>query len=145
MMDTLFLTIKIVPGRKTSKAVKAGHYAEVSQLITDKRFPICSYQASEREVCVISFGYDISPYLISGEIRGLHLIKPTYEDAFLVGEQHPEEQANGPIVFLHEPFVWSGYHFFIVLGKSDKGRTIHPVSCGDRWNSQFRFAFIKAR
>lgn len=76
--------------------------------------------------------------------RGLS--RPTYEDAFLFGEQHPDEQRKGPIVFLHDPeYLWCGYSFNLILGINCGSRTISFISSGSSWHSGYRFAFVDKR
>lgn len=144
-------TIKLAKRRKIEDVIEASKYDEVNFLITEgvgkKRLSLQDQGAGEWEVVIIGTDDEsISSGDVLSQARRMGLVRPSYGDAFLVGEQHPDEQIAGPIVFLHDPqYMWSGHSFNLVLDTSRKGRIISLVSSGGWWHSGFRFAFRKKK
>ncbi len=142
-------TIKLAKRRKIQDVIRASKYDEVNFLITEgaskKRLSLSDEEVGERTIVVVSTDDEsISSGDVLSEARRMGLVRPSYGDAFLIGEQHPDEQIAGPIVFLHDPqYMWSGHSFNLVLDVSRKGRIISFVSSGGWWHSGFRFAFRK--
>lgn len=141
-------TIKLAKKRKIEDVIKASKYDEVNLLITEgirkRRLSLRDEEVGERTIVIVGTGESVSSNDMLSEARRLRLVRPSYGDAFLVGEQYPDEQIAGPIVFLHNPqFSWSGYSFNLVLDLSRKRRIITFVSSGGWWHSGFRFAFRK--
>jgi hypothetical protein len=141
-------TVKLTKKRKIEDVIRASKYDEVNFLIMDgvrkKRLFLRDEEVGERTIVLIGSEESVGSNDVLFEARRLGLVRPSYGDAFLVGEQHPNEQVAGPIVFLHDPqYSWSGHSFNLVLDVSRKGRIISFVSSGGWWHSGFRFAFRK--
>jgi len=142
-------TIKLAKKRKIEDVIRASKYDDVNFLIMEgvrkKRLHLKNNkEVGERTIVIVGFDESVSSNDVLSEARKLGLTRPSYGDAFLVGEQHPDEQIAGPIVFLHDPqYSWSGYSFNLVLDISRKGRIISFISSGGWWHSGFRFAFRK--
>lgn len=144
------VTIKLAKKRKIEDVIKASKYNEINFLITEgirkRRLSLQDEEVGERTIVVVGADESISSSDVLSEARWMGLVRPSYGDCFLVGEQHPDEQTTGPIVFLHDPqYSWSGHSFNLVLDVSRKGRIISFVSSGGWWRSGFRFAFRKKR
>ena len=143
-------TIKLAKKRKIEDVIKASKYDEVNFLITEGirkgRLSLQNEEIGERTIVIVGSDESISSSDALSEARRMGLVRTSYGDAFITGEQHPNEQIVGPIVFLHDPqYSWSGHSFNIVLDVSRKGRIISLVSSGGWWYSGFRFAFRKKR
>lgn len=141
-------TVKLAKRRKIEDVIKASKYDEVNFLITEgvrkRRLSLQDEEVGEWTIVIIRSDENVSSNDVLSEARRLGLVRPSYNDAFLVGEQHPDEQIVGPIVFLHDPhYSWSGHSFNLVLDVSRKGRIISFISSGGWWHSGFRFAFRK--
>ena len=141
-------TVKLAKRRKIEDVIKASKYDEVNFLITEgvrkRRLSLQDEEVGERTIVIIRSDENVSSNDVFSEARRLRLVRPSYSDAFLVDEQHPDEQIVGPIVFLHDPqYSWSGHSFNLVLDVSRKGRIISFISSGGWWHSGFRFAFRK--
>lgn len=144
-------TIKLAKRRKIEDVIRASKYDEVNFLITEgvskKRLSLQGEESGEWDIVIIGTDDEsISSGDVLSQARRMGLVRPNYGDAFLVGEQHPDEQIAGPLVFLHDPqYMWSGHSFNLVLDTSRKGRIISLVSSGGWWHSGFRFAFRKKK
>ncbi len=140
------LTVELTKKRTIEGIIKASGYNEVNFLIKEgaqkKRLSLQDEVYGERKIVLVGIDDSISSQEVLTEARRLGLSRPTYGDAFLLGEQHPDEQISGRIVFLHDPqYSWSGHSFNLVLDTSRKGRVISLISSGGWWHSGFRFAF----
>lgn len=139
-------TIKLAKERALEEIIKASDYAEVNFLVKEgiqkKRLSMRNEVPGEHRIILLGIDDGISSQEVLTETRRIRLDRPTHGDAFLFGEQHPDEQNSGPIVFLHElQYSWSGYSFNLLLDTSRRGRIISLISSGGWWHSGFRFAF----
>ncbi len=146
MNETAFV-IKNPKVRTADQLIRAGRYDEVNYVInegiTKKRFPLDDQIVGEYTIVILDADCDVGSHDVLSEARTKRLLRPTYADVFLLGEQHPDEQLKGPIVFLHDPqYFWSGHSFNMVLNATRKNRIISLVSSGGWWHSGYRFAFI---
>lgn len=145
-MNQIVFHIKNPKFRTADQLLKAGQYDEtnyvVSEGIRKKRFPVDNQSVGDFEIVVIDFDCNVTSHDVLSEARDLRLRRPVYADAFLLGEQYPDEQQKGPIVFLHDPqYFWSGHCFNLVLTAIKNRRAIRLVSSGSWWHSGYRFAF----
>ncbi|MFA6754143.1 MAG: hypothetical protein WCR84_03240 [Candidatus Paceibacterota bacterium] len=120
-------TIKLVKKRKIKDVIKASKYNEVNFLITEgirkRRLSLQNEEIGEQTIVIVGSDESVSSNDVLSEARRLGLVRPSYGNAFLVGEQRPDEQITGPIVFLHDPqYSWSGHSFNLVLDVNRKGR-----------------------
>jgi hypothetical protein len=83
----------------------------------------------------------VADVLATAALRGLR--PPTYEDALYFGIAHPEVQRQGPVVFVHEP--WLG-HFgrrdVLCLWDNAGRRELGLDGYDDTWGPHVRFAFV---
>jgi len=146
MKITNEITTNLAKRRAIQDVIKASKYDEINFLITEgvqkKRLSLIDEYPGVHQIVIIGTDESISSGDVLSAAQKMGLIRPSYGDAFLVGEQHPDEQIAGPIVFFHDPqYMWSGYSFNLVLDVNKKGRLISLVSSGGWWHSGFRFAF----
>lgn len=146
-MDTSIFVIKSVKKRTIEDVLKAGNYDEVNFLIKDgiRKKTLCMQDEKIGDRKIILLGSDdsmSSQEVFSHALRN-GLNRPTRGDAFLFGEQHPDEQRKGPIVFLHDPeYSWSAYSFHLLLDANRRHRIISLISSGGWWHSGYRFALV---
>lgn len=143
-------TVRLDKERKIEDVIRASRYDEMNFLIKEgiqkKRLSFQNEEVGKRTVIIIGIDDSMSSNDVLFCARKMGLTRPSQGDAFLVGEQNPNEQIAGPIVFLHNPpYLWSGHSFNLVLDVSRKGRIISFISSGGWWHSGFRFAFRKKR
>ncbi len=131
--------------RSTEELVEAGNYGYAHSCVTSENFPFRGYELKRaREIVLIEFGHDItSEEAIAGAVQlGLEL--PTYEDALYFGVQYPDVQRETPVVFLHDP--WFGYfgRWDVLCLWSNAGRReLGLEGFDERWNRNYRFAFVR--
>lgn len=141
-------TINLAKGRTIQDVIRASKYDEINPLVIEgvqkKRLSLNNEDLGVHQIVIIGTDENISSNDVLAVTRKLGLIRPNYGDAFLFGEQYPDEQITGPIIFLHDPqYIWSGYSFNLALDVNEKGRLISLVSSGGWWHNKFRFAFRK--
>lgn len=132
--------------RQPEDLLRAGKYSEVNQLIREgikkKRFSFDGEDLVDRKISILEIKDLTASQDVVRMAKKMALRPPSMIDAFLMGEKFPDEQLEGPIVFLHEPeYAWNGHLFQVVLGKGYKGRMITLVSSGGYWHDGYRFAF----
>lgn len=138
-------TLRVVGwNRTTEEVVAAGRYDWKDDAITTKNFPMRSRPEGKIEIEYLEFDYDPTSEQVLAEAkkRG-NLERPTYEDALLFGEQHPEEQRKNPIVFLHERQAMDGARHVLVLLVRDAERNLRLDWFDGRWYRYCRFAFVR--
>jgi len=143
MAQVFSLTLEGV--HATSELVRLGCYDQVDDgRITNERFPLWRHDPIEREIELVEFDHEptLNEVLAEFEHRGLE--RPTPEDAFYFGVQHPEEQEKHPIVFLHEPVRSVGWTcYFLTLSKSGVGRCLILYWLFDKWSRRYVFAGVR--
>lgn len=90
-------------GLKVSELVRRGGYDMVNDLITDESFPLEAHEPVTREIEFVEFDHEWTSREGLNELRRLGLERPTPEDALCFGIDHPNEQREHPLAFLHEP------------------------------------------
>lgn len=142
------LTVNFAKKVTIESVIKRSNYDEINFLVKEgirkKRLSLQNEICGERKIVLVGVDNSISSQEVLIEAIDMGLNRPTYGDAFLLGEQYPNEQiSGGPIVFLHDPqYSWGAYFFNLVLNVNDsKGRSISLVSSGGSWSRRFRFAF----
>lgn len=118
IIDSHVFSITLEGSHKASELVALGKYGWSDDWITDERFPIMEHAPETRTIELVKFKHDHDPTTEESlsELAHRGLERPTYEDAFYFGIQHPEEQRKHPIVFLHEPVQKRGSRFVLILG-----------------------------
>ena len=145
-MEPPIFVVKFTKRRDIGDVLKAGRYDDINFLIRDgikkKRLSLRDEEIGDRKITLLGFDYHINFQEVLIEARRQRLILPSLGDPFLFGEQEPNEQKQGSIVFLHDPsYFWSGCSFQLMLGLNSKGRNISFVSSGSEWPKGCRFAF----
>ncbi len=145
-MKTEEFIVKLDKKRTAAEIVKAGKYDEVNYLIRNgiqmKKIYLKDNKNETRKIVLLEFDDKVGLEKPVIAARKLKLHQPTYQDAFLFGEQHPEEQTKSTIIFLLEsPFLYSGHFFNLILDERKNGRVISLIS-GLR-TGNCRFAFIE--
>lgn len=136
--------IMTVGNRTADEVITAGNYDWKNDLVNGKNFPMRPMPEGPREIVYLEFNHDLGSEEVLTEAQRQGLERPLYEDTLFFGEQHPEEQRKGPIVFLHEP--WQdpiGNLLVLVLSCNDRGRNPHLGYFGSRWDRRCRFAFVR--
>jgi len=146
-MNISTFVVELKKQLSAKEAIVAGNYDEVNYLInqgaTKNRFSMGGYKSGERKIVLLEVNDSITSQEILFRASRMDLQRPTYRDAFLFGEQYPEEQKNATIVFLHEPpYYYSGHFFNLVLDVRKNRRRVSFVSSGGLWDVSYRFAFI---
>ena len=129
--------------RTTDEVIEAGNYGWTNDMVNGKNFPMRPMPEGPREIVFLEFDHDPGSEEVLAEAQRQGLERPLYEDALFFGEQHPEEQRNAPIVFLHKP--WQCPHGLLrvlVLDCDDGNRLILNYFDGS-WRQRCRFAFVR--
>ena len=72
------------------------------------------------------------------------LERPYYEDALYFGVKYPEVQSDGPVAFLHDP--WLGNHGrrdTMCLWNNAGRRELGLEGYDDLWATNYRLAFVR--
>jgi hypothetical protein len=147
-MKEVILTLKNRKKRKAEELVRAGNYEEINFVIAEgikrKRFSVEDQTIGEYQIILVEIEQDLDSSEVLTWASSARLERPAYADAFLLGEQHPDEQKAGPIIILHDAYCWSG-HFFNLVLKTDKSgrRILSLLSIAGRWAKGTRFAFVR--
>lgn len=109
--------IMLEGGIPASKLYSMGQYGgPMPEEVTDKRFPMTDHKPTKRTVVLLQRTYGEGYDKLMAEFKRHGLERPTYEDAFYFGIQHPEQQLkHEDIIF---PHVSKNEHSVLVLGTS---------------------------
>jgi len=97
-----------------------------------------------REIVLLSFDRPVSSEEATAEAAKLGLERPYYEDALYFGIEYPEVQLDGPVAFLHDP--WLGNHGrrdTICLWNNAGRRELGLEGFDDLWPPNYRLAFVR--
>lgn len=147
-MHTAHFVIEVTKKRRMGDILKAGKYDEVNPLITEgiqkRKLLTQDLRLGKRKMVLLWTDDNISSQEVLTEASIMKLARPTHGDAFLFGEQFPEEQRKDALVFLHDPqYSWGGHSFNLVLKADRERRIISLVSSGGWWHSGYRFVFVE--
>lgn len=139
-------TVKLARRRSIRELVQSGNYGHVNFLVrqgvTKNRFTLQEEVPGDRQIVILGSDDEVGSNDVLTAARKMGLVRPSMVDAFLIGEQNPEQQTKGPILFLHDPqYIWSGHVFYMMLDYNKKGRGVTFISSGGIWDRKFRFAF----
>ncbi len=140
--------ITLTKKRKINDILFGGKFDEVNFLVRDgiqrKRIIVQDETLGSRQITILSFDEAVDAQTVKLAAYRLRLLFAKYEDVFLFGEQYPEEQKKGPIVFLSDtPYLWSGHLFNFSLDMTRSGkRKISLVSSGGNFPMNQRFGFV---
>jgi hypothetical protein len=142
--DTYRITVG--DGRTTEELVAAGNYGYAHSAINSGNFPARHFGGPrQREVALLGFDREVTTTDATTEAARRSLEPPTYEDALYFGIAHPDVQDQGPVVFLHDPWLgFFGRRDVLCLWSNAGRRELGLEGFDDRWSPSYRFAFVLA-
>ena len=137
-------TVTVGDGRSTEALVEAGKYGYAHSAVLSENFPARHAGGPRvRELVLLHFEHDVTAPEVMAEAGRRGMRAPTYEDALYFGIAHPEAQREGPIVFLHEPWVgYFGRRDVLCLWDNAGRRELGLDGFDDTWRPGCRFAFV---
>ena len=137
------LRITIGDGRSTEELVEAGRYGYAHSAVISENFPTGAGPARTRDIVLLGFAREVTATEALADATRHGLAAPTYEDALYFGIEHPEAQRDGPIVFMHEPWVgYFGRRDVLCLWDNAGRRELGLDGFDDTWPRGCRFAFV---
>ena len=142
---TLLYAITVGDGRSTEALVAAGDYGYAHSAVLSENFPARHAGGRcVRELVLLTFEHDVTAAEVLAEAGRRGLRPPTYEDALYFGIEHPDAQRDGPIVFMHEPWVgYFGRRDVVCLWDNAGRRELGLDGFDDTWRRGARFAFVE--
>ncbi|OGM95308.1 hypothetical protein A2524_04535 [Candidatus Wolfebacteria bacterium RIFOXYD12_FULL_48_21] len=137
--------INTAGNRTTEDVVAAGNYSWASEIVNGVNFPMRPMPEGLREIVILEFDHLPTQDQMLRVVSGQDLDFPRHEDALFFGEQYPDEQCNGSIVFLHEPWKCLGDGSFVLVlqcDSADKKRGLGLTTVGLIGTRNRRFAFV---
>jgi hypothetical protein len=133
-------------GRSTEELVETGAYGYAHSCVTSENFPARRFAAPRvRQVVLLTFDRVVTSAQACDAAREAGLERPEYEDALYFGIEHPEAQQEGPIVFLHDPWVgYFGRRDVLCLWTNAGRRELGLEGFDDQWTASYRFGFVGA-
>ena len=124
----------------------AGNYGYAHSAINSGNFPARHFGGPrQREVALLGFDREVTTTDATTEAARRSLEPPTYEDALYFGIAHPDVQDQGPVVFLHDPWLgFFGRRDVLCLWSNAGRRELGLEGFDDRWSPRYRFAFVLA-
>jgi hypothetical protein len=124
--------------------VQAGDYGYAQAAVTSENFPADrAAPARVRRVVLIGFGRPVAGEDVVAEAARRGLERPTYEDALHFGIAHPAAQRDGPILFLHDPWLGAfGRRDVICLWSNAGRRELGLEGFDETWGAEYRFALV---
>ena len=130
--------------RTTDEVIAAGNYDWKNDWVNGKNFSMRPMPEGPREIVFLEFDHDPGSEEVLAEAARQGLERPRYEDTLFFGEQHPEEQRNGPVVFFHKPWQDPSRSLrVLVLRCSGRGRGLDLDYFDYGWGQRCRFAFVR--
>jgi hypothetical protein len=113
--------------------------------VTSENFPAWRRAGSRvREIVLLRFDRNVTSEEAIAEAARHGLEPPTYEDALHFGVEHPEVQREGPVVFLHDPWVgFFGRRDVLCLWSNAGRRELGLEGFDGSWSPHHRFAFAR--
>ena len=137
-------TITCNGGLKTSELVEAGKYSWKNKLIGDNLFPIKPHASLVRKIELVECDFNLISEEVLVELNRHGLKRPTTEDAFQFGIDHPGEQRKHSIAFLHEPVLDPyGNRSVLVLDEDVGKRNLYLRWFHYRWSRNYVFAGVR--
>lgn len=138
-------TYRITVGgcRSTEELVAAGGYGYAHSAVVSENFPVRFASAETlRDIALVHFDRAVTTEEALAEAAPRGFVPPTYEDALCFGAQHPGVQCNGPVVFLHDPWVgYFGRRDVLCLWWNAGRRELGLEDFDTPWGTDCRFAF----
>jgi hypothetical protein len=131
--------------RSTEALVEAGGYGYAHSCVTSESFPARHFGGRRvRELVLLAFDEAVTAGEAVAGALAVGLEPPAYEDALYFGIEHPEAQRDGPIVFLHDP--WLGYfgrRDVLCLWTNAGRRELGLEGFDGSWAAGSRFGFVR--
>ena len=144
MTETTY-RITVGDGRSTEQLVADGRYGYAHSAVIAENFPVSrAVIPRTREIVLIALAREATASEALVEAARRNLAAPTYDDALHFGAAHPEIQRDGPVVFLHEP--WLGYfgrRDVLVLWCNAGRRELGLEGFDEVFGAAHRFAFVR--
>ena len=141
--------ITLGDGRTTEELVAAANYGYCHSQVISDNFPARPFGGktgeTARQIVLFSFDHPVSSEEATAEAAKQGLERPYYEDALYVGIEYPEVQLEGPVAFLHDP--WLGNHGrrdAICLWNNAGRRELGLEGYDDLWAPNYRLAFVRS-
>jgi hypothetical protein len=97
-----------------------------------------------RELVLLEIGEKITTGEVLARAARLGLDRPQYEEALHFGIRYPDVQREGPVVFLHDPWVgFFGRRDVLCLWSNAGRRELGLEDFDGSWSSDHRFAFVR--
>jgi len=139
-------SITIGDGRTTEELVAAAKYGYCHSQVISDNFPARPFRGKTvREIVLLSFDHAVSSKEATAEAAKQGLERPFYEDALYFGIDYPDVQLEGPVAFLHDP--WLGNHGrrdAICLWNNAGRRELGLEGFDDLWPPNYRLAFVRS-
>lgn len=133
-------------GRTTEELVAAAKYGYCHSQVISDNFPARPFRGKPvREIVLLSFDHAVSSKEATAEAAKQGLERPFYEDALYFGIDYPDVQLEGPVAFLHDP--WLGNHGrrdAICLWNNAGRRELGLEGFDDLWPPNYRLAFVRS-
>jgi len=133
-------------GRTTEELVAAAKYGYCHSQVISDNFPARPFRGKTvREIVLLSFDHAVSSKEATAEAAKQGLERPFYEDALYFGIDYPDVQLEGPVAFLHDP--WLGNHGrrdAICLWNNAGRRELGLEGFDDLWPPNYRLAFVRS-
>lgn len=137
--------ITLGDGRTTEELVAAANYGYCHSQVISDNFPARPFDGKTvREIVLLSFDHPVSSEEATAKAAEQGLERPLYEDALYFGIEYPEVQLEGPVAFLHDP--WLGNHGrrdAICLWHNAGRRELGLEGYDDLWAPNYRLAFVR--
>ena len=137
--------ITIGDGRTTEGLVVEAKYGYSHSQVFSDNFPTRPFNGEmSREIVLLSFDHPVSSGEATAEAAKQGLERPYYEDALYFGIKYPEVQSDGPVAFLHDP--WLGNHGrrdTMCLWNNAGRRELGLEGYDDLWATNYRLAFVR--
>jgi len=113
--------------------------------VTSENFPARHAGGPRRrEIVLLRFDREVATEEVVAAAVSVGLERPVYEDALYFGIQHSEVQREGPIVFLHDPWIgFFGRRDVVCLWENADRRELGLEGFDERWSPAYRFAFVR--
>jgi hypothetical protein len=124
--------------------VAAAGYGYAHSCVTSENFPSRHLGGRRaRAIVLIELDRDVTSEEAAAAAARLGLEPPTYEDALYFAIEHPGVQREGPVVFLHDPWVgFFGRRDVLCLWENAGRRELGLEDFDGRWRPGYRFAFV---
>ena len=131
-------------GQPFKKASGQGPYSWKNKLIGDNLFPIKPHASLVRKIELVECDFNLISEEVLVELNRHGLKRPTTEDAFQFGIDHPGEQRKHSIAFLHEPVLDPyGNRSVLVLDEDVGKRNLYLRWFHYRWSRNYVFAGVR--